>query len=162
LSSHKENKRLYDGLVSELAEGPYWIVDILPEQVPGGAAGQYFAVERYFLRPERIESLRRRYAELLLRLNCYDDMAVSFDYGESWEENPEPEAFAERAAALADNGFLRVLFPARRVMLELDSCDTYMTVYDPERALPDRLGRLAAAEGFFLWHPPEGAGGTET
>ena len=41
--------RRYDDLMGELLEGPYWIVDILPEQVSAGAAGQYFAVERYFL-----------------------------------------------------------------------------------------------------------------
>ena len=77
--------RRFDDMMGELLEGPYWIVDILPEQVPADAAGQYFAVERYFLRPERIIPLRRKYAELLLRLNCYVDMAVSFDSCASWE-----------------------------------------------------------------------------
>ncbi len=65
--------------IDELLQTPYWIVDILPEQVPENADGQYFSVERYFLRPARRRALRRRYAELLLRLNCYEDMAVSFD-----------------------------------------------------------------------------------
>ena len=69
-------------------------MDILPEQVPADAAGQYFAVERCFLRPERIFPLRRKYAELLLRLNCYADMAVSFNSCASWETNPDPETFA--------------------------------------------------------------------
>ena len=71
--------RRYDDLMGELLEGPYWIVDILPEQVSADAAGQYFAVERYFLQQSRIVPLRRKYAEILLRLNCYVDMAVSFD-----------------------------------------------------------------------------------
>ena len=41
--------RRFDDMMGALLEGPYWIVDILPEQVPADAAGQYFAVERYFL-----------------------------------------------------------------------------------------------------------------
>ncbi len=71
--------RRYDDWMGELLEGPYWIVDILPEQVDAHAAGQYFAVERYFRQPERILPLSRKYAEILLRLNCYADMTVSFD-----------------------------------------------------------------------------------
>ena len=105
--------RRFDDMMGELLEGPYWIVDILPEQVGADAAGQYFAVERYFLQPERIVPLRRKYAEFLLRLNCYVDMAVSFDSCMTWETNPDPEAFAERVAGLSGNEFLRAVFPLR-------------------------------------------------
>ncbi len=102
--------RRFDDRMGELLEGPYRIVDILPGQVPADAAGQYFAVERYFLQPERIVPLRRKYAELLLRLNCYHDMAVSFDACASWETNPDPESFAARVAGLSGNEFLRAVF----------------------------------------------------
>ena len=46
--------RRFDDMMGALLEGPYWIVDILPEQVSADAAGQYFAVERYFLQRSRI------------------------------------------------------------------------------------------------------------
>ena len=52
-ASEATDPRRFDDMMGELLEGPYWIVDILPEQVPADAAGQYFAVERYFLQPER-------------------------------------------------------------------------------------------------------------
>ncbi len=52
----------FEELMADLLEKPYWIVDILPEQVPENADGQYFSVERYFLRPARRRALRRRYA----------------------------------------------------------------------------------------------------
>lgn len=61
-------------------------MDILPERVPEHAGGQYFSVERYFRQPARLAALYRKFAELLLRLNCYADMAVSFDAGEHWEK----------------------------------------------------------------------------
>ncbi len=109
-ASDEADARRYDEMMGELLEGPYRIVDILPEQVSANAGGQYFAVERYYLQPERIQALRRRYAEILLRLNCYYDIAVSFDSCASWERNPDPETFTERVISLGGNDFLRAVF----------------------------------------------------
>ena len=147
--------RRYDEMMGELLEGPYWIVDILPEQVSANAGGQYFAVERYYLQPERIQALRRRYAEILLRLNCYYDMAVSFDSCASWETNPDPEAFVERVAGLRGNDFLRAVFAEQNAMIDCEPEETWLTVYDPDAALQPLLTALAAAEGFFIWSPPQ-------
>ena len=150
--------RRYDDLMGALLEGPYWIVDILPEQVSADAAGQYFAVERYYLQQERIVPLRRKYAEILLRLNCYVDMAVSFDSCVSWETNPDPEAFVERVTGLSGNDFLRAVFPQQNAMIDYDHNDTYLTVYDPDAALLDKVRALAAGSGLFVWSPPQGEG----
>ena len=150
--------RRFDDMMGQLLEGPYWIVDILPEQVSADAAGQYFAVERYFLQPERIVPLRRKYAEILLRLNCYVDMAVSFDSCTSWKTNPDPEDFTERMAGLSGNDFLRAVFPQQNVMIDYDHNDTYLTVYDPDAALLDKVRALAAGEGLFVWSPPQEEG----
>ena len=157
-ASEAVDPRRFDELMGALLEGPYWIVDILPGQVSADAAGQYFAVERYFLRPERIVPLRRKYAEILLRLNCYHDMAVSFDSCASWETNPDPEAFAAHVAALSGNEFLRAVFAEQNVMIDYDHNDTYLTVYDPDWALLDKLRALAAAEGLFVWRAPQEKG----
>ena len=154
-ASDNADPRRYDELMGELLEGPYVIVDILPEQVPADAGGQYFAVERYYLQPERIRALRRKYAEILLRLNCYYDMAVSFDSCASWETNPDPEAFAERVVGLAGNDFLRAVFAEQNAMIDCEPEETYLTVYDPNAALRPKLSALAAAEGFFVWTPPQ-------
>ena len=145
----------FDNLIEDLLEGPYWIVDVLPEQVPANADGQYFSVERYYLQPERIRKLRRSFAGILLRLNCYYDMVVSFDSCESWEKNPDPEAFADSLTGLSGNSFLRAIFEAQKAMVDIEPDDTYMTVYDPDSLLSDKIQKLAAAEGLFLWHPPE-------
>ena len=154
-STEDADPRRFDDTMGALLEGPYWVVDILPEQVSADAAGQYFAVERYFLQPERIVPLRRKYAEILLRLNCYVDMAVSFDSCASWETNPDPETFAERLAGLTGNEFLRAVFAEQNAMIDYDHNDTYLTVYDPGEALLDKVRTLAAAEGLFVWSPPQ-------
>ena len=57
-------------------ERPYWVVDILPVQVPAHSPGQYFAVEEYYLQEPRLSALRRKYLELLLKLNCYFDVEI--------------------------------------------------------------------------------------
>ena len=148
--------RRFDTMMGELLEGPYRVVDILPEQVPANASGQYFAVERYFLQPERITSVRRKYAEILLQLNCYYDMTVSFDSCASWKTNPDPEEFAERVVKLSENDFLRAVFAEQNAMIDYDHNDTCMTVYDPNSSLLDTIEALATAKGFFVWSPPQG------
>ncbi len=157
-ASETADPRRFDDLMGDLLEGPYWIVDILPKQVSAHAAGQYFAVERYFLRPERIVPLRSKYAELLLRLNCYVDMAVSFDSCASWETNPDPESFAKRVEGLSGNEFLRAVFAQQNAMIDYDHNDTCLTVYDPDAALLDLIRMLAAASGLFVWAPPREEG----
>lgn len=143
----------YEALAEELLEGPWWVVDILPEQVPAKAGGQYFAVERYYLQTARLRRLRRKYAEILLRLNCYRDMAVSFDGGESWELNPDPEGFAAHMEGFVGRESLRAIFPAERAIITMESEETHFTVYDPGAKLLSQLQRLAVAEGCFLWQP---------
>ncbi len=147
--------RRFDDLMGSLLEGPYWIADILPEQVPRDSEGQYFAVERYYFQPERLRPLRRKFAEILLRLNCYDDMTISFDSCESWERNPDPEEFADRLVSMTGNSFLRAIFETQGVMIDIEPDDTYMTVYDPDSRLLDRLRALTTAGGLFLWSPPD-------
>ena len=153
-TSEAMDPRRFEELMGALLEGSYWIVDILPEQVSADAAGQFFAVERYFLQPERIIPLRRKYAGILLRLNCYHDMAVSFDSCATWETNPDPEAFAAHVEGLSGNEFLRAVFAEQNAMIDYDHNDTYLTVYDPDWALLDKIRALAAAEGLFVWRAP--------
>ena len=146
--------RQYDSLIEKLLKGPYRIVDILPDQVPADAGRRYFSVEKYFLRPERIKNLRLKFAEILLRLNCYYEMAVSFDGSCSWEKDPDPETLAVRLSDLSVNCCFRAVFEAQHAMIDIHPDDTYMTVYDPDSLIADRLCALASAEGLFVWSPP--------
>ena len=108
-------------------------------------------VERFFLAPERLREIRKKQAELLLKLNCYYDMRASFDAGETWSMNPDPAWLALELASLSNGKTVRILFPEQETMIDLDGCDTYMTVYHPSDEMRDLLGRIAGAEGLFLW-----------
>ena len=47
--------------IDELLQCSYWIIDILPSQVPKDSPGQYFAVEDYFLQDDRTEEIKQRH-----------------------------------------------------------------------------------------------------
>ena len=128
-------------------ERPYWVVDILPVQVPAYSPGQYFAVEEYFLQEPRLSELRRKYLELLLKLNCYFDMQTAA------ERNPRPEALEELVMSRA----VYALFEEEHTLCVLNYDDTNMTVYDPTDRFRGILEKLAGAEGLFFWQPPQDA-----
>ena len=45
--------------IEELLEKPYWIIDILPKQVPKDSPGKYFTVEDFFLK-EQISDIKKK------------------------------------------------------------------------------------------------------
>ena len=66
--------------IDELLERPYWIVDILPKQVPADSPGQYFRIEEYWTSDEQFTAIKQKHIDLVLRLNCYAD--ISLDEGQ--------------------------------------------------------------------------------
>ena len=53
--------------IEELLNTPYWIIDILPKQVPAGSAGQYFVIEKY-LRDTQLSEIKKKHVNLILKL----------------------------------------------------------------------------------------------
>ena len=138
-------------MIETLLNKPYWVVDFLPEQVPDGSAGQFFAVEEYWLREPARSGLRRRFADILLKLNCYYDFQVCAADSEDFVRNPAPDILASRILDTQEN--LCILLPREDALITLDRDDTCMTVYNPSETLLNRLRLLASAEGLFLWQP---------
>ena len=138
-------------MIETLLNKPYWVVDFLPEQVPDGSAGQFFAVEGYYLREPALSGLRRRFTDILLKLNCYYDFQVCAADSEEFVRNPAPDVLAARILGAQEN--LCILLPREDALITLDRDDTCMTVYNPSEILLDRIRLLASAEGLFLWQP---------
>ena len=61
----------FDQRADELMEKEYMLIDILPEQVPAGSKGQFFGIEEYYLQKSRLDAIRRSFADMLLKLNCW-------------------------------------------------------------------------------------------
>lgn len=133
--------------IDELLQKPYWVADILPEQVPPDSPGQYFAVEKYFLQPERLAAIRQKHISLVLKLNCYRDLTL-----DGGAPNPPPEQIAEgmaKGTALIRTGDALILSRPD---------ETYLTVYNPDSGLLALIRAIAAGEGLYVWQPPEQPG----
>ncbi len=128
--------------IEELLDMEYWIIDILPKQVPKDSPGQYFAVEAY-LRKTRLAQVKEKHVNLILKLNCYRDISLD----EEGLPNPSPE---ETAAAVRER-YVNILVDEALIVSEPE--DTYLTVFHPDGELLELLKELAAGEGMFVWQP---------
>ena len=140
-------------MIETLLTKPYWVIDFLPEQVPDGSPGQFFAVERFYLSEPQQTDLRRRFADILLKLNCYYDLEICAADSNQPERNPAPERLF--AWVTRNQEDLCVLLRDEKTLITLNRDDTGMTVYNPPEKLLRRLEKLAAAEGLFIWQPPQ-------
>ena len=139
--------------IEEYLDKPYWVIDILPKQVPADGRGQYFRIEKFFLEHPQINNIYRKFTNILLKLNCYEDIGVSYD-GEDWITNPAPhELEAALLKYMADKQMLYIVLKSADVLITVSGDDTYMTVYNPTEEVLELLGSLAGSEGLVMWKP---------
>lgn len=138
------------GKIEELLDQPCWVVDILPEQVPVDAPGQFFAVEEYFLKPPQMAALHRKFAEILLKLNCYFDFSLGTAGGDDWVRNPDPEVLVSTLCNETDIWTICIYFEAENALIYINCDDIYFTVYHPTDHLLDLIRKLAGAERLFV------------
>ena len=107
--------------IDELLEMPYWVVDILPRQVPADSPGQYFAVERHYLEESQFAQVKQRHIDLVLKLNCYFDLALD----DEQEVNPSPA----RVVQEMNRRYVCIRMGDALIVSEPD--DTCLTFYNP-------------------------------
>ncbi len=129
--------------VEELLQCPYWIIDIVPSQVPEDSPGQYFAVEKYFLQDDRIEEIKQKHINLILKLNCYRDISISNET----VINPLPRHVADEMK----KRYLYIMTGESMILSEPD--DTHLTVFNPDPQLLELIRQIAFGEGLFVWKP---------
>ena len=133
--------------VEELLERPYRVIDILPEQVPAEAPGRYFTVERFFLEPSRYTNIRKRFADIVIKLYCYYDLSVLLGDADEPLIDPEPKQLAN----WIESGTLHMcILVGEDSLLIISTDDLYMTVFNADEPLTRRLDLLSRANGLFL------------
>lgn len=132
--------------IEELLQKPYWIIDILPMQVPKDSPGQYFAVEDYFLK-DQLAVIKQKHTSLILKLNCYYDLIVIRDDEEI--RNPAPY----KAAEIVHERYVNIIIGEAMILSEPD--DTHLTLFNPDEELLDLVRKLAGSEGLFVWKGTE-------
>ena len=115
----------------------------MPSQVPADSPGQYFAVEKYFLQGDRIEEIKQKHIDLILKLNCYRDISI----GDETVINPAPMHIADEMK----KRYLYIMVGESMILSEPD--DTHLTVFNPDSQLMDLIRQLASGEGLFVWKP---------
>ena len=134
-------------VIDDYLNKPCWVIDILPQRVPANGPGRYFEVEEYYLREPQMVRLCQKFADILLKLYCYDDLAVS-GYDDEWLDNPSPEVLVQW---VMDRKPLHVLLKTADAMIVVRGDDLYMSLYGADEETLRLVGILAAAEGLFVW-----------
>ena len=129
--------------IEELLNRPYWIIDLLPKQVPASGPGQFFAVERFFLEKSRIRRIKHQHIDLILKLNCY--------YSLSLDDEEETDPLPQRIEKEMLSRYVYIRFKNSMILSEPD--DTHMTVFNPDEELLQMIKTLAAGEGLYVWKP---------
>ena len=127
--------------IEDLLQAPYWIVDILPAQVPADSPGQYFAVEKYFLQERQLAEIKQKHIQLILKLNCYRDLSLD----EEETINPPPQRIADEMR----KRMLYIRTGDSMILSEPD--DTHLTVFQHDPQLLELIKTLAPGEGLFVW-----------
>ena len=138
-----------DDIFDSLLQTPVHIIDILPQQVPKGFGGQYFDIEEYLLQDAQRLPLFRRFAALVLKLNCYYDLEVRL--GDSWQKNPPPAELVKWIVSCGENvdSYVTILIDESS-SLSIDSDSLYIACYNLTPALELLLSQLVVADGLFL------------
>ena len=142
----------FDKIVEQLLEKPYWVIDLLPYQVPQDGRGQFFTVEQYYLKEPRHKQLCRQFSDVLLKLNCYHELLVSRDCGDEWLY-PDPGMLEKWLTEALQHGHLCILIDDGDTLITASGGDTHLTLYNPSDAILELVGKLATAAGLFLWQP---------
>lgn len=135
--------------VDDYLEKPYWLIDILPKQVPANSRGQYFKIERYWLHQPQFGSICRKFANLLMKLNCYYEVSVA-DASGAASVGLQPESLEKM---LTGGDIVYMVIDSENGMIGFSGDDHYMTLYNPSEELLELVSLLASSEGLFVWKP---------
>lgn len=142
--------RIHTDQIDALLGKPYWVVDLLPYQVPADGEGQFFRIEQYVLNSPLCAEVCRKHRNILLKLNCYYDLYAAEGSDEEWMKNPDPEKLSELVCRKTKYLMIRL---AEDTLIILNDCG--MTVYNPDQKVLECIRLLAAAEGLFVWQPSQ-------
>ena len=133
--------------IEDLLEKDCFVIDFLPRRVPENSGGRFFAVEDHYLENHGAQ-LRRKFADILLKLNCYYGFTVCSGEDCVCEEKPSPARV--EALTLENKTFFNILIESENTLLSVDRDSIYISVYNPSSEVLRTLESLAQANGLFI------------
>ena len=138
-----------NSIIDECLSKPYWVIDILPKQVPANGGGQYFKIEEYFLRQPQFDELCKKYCNLLIKLNCYYDISL-YNVLDEQIFNPQPELIT---GWMSSGEIVYAIIESEDAVFGFYGDEHSMALYNPHEDLLQMVRELAASEGLYVWKP---------
>ncbi|MBO6120173.1 MAG: hypothetical protein J6P02_06870 [Lachnospiraceae bacterium] len=130
--------------IETLLKKPYYVIDFLPMQVPKNSEGQFFDVEKHYLK--NAKKIHNKFTDIILKLNCYYDLEFIVD--DKSKINPKPNVIEK---IVKSKKYVLVRFD--KALITIDKGDLYMTIYNANSKNLKILKDLATSNGLFLWKP---------
>lgn len=140
-----------ESVIEQLLAKQYFVLDFLPYRVPSDGSGRFFTVENYILHSPYEQELRRKYLNIIIKLNCYHSITVYDCTTEKEIISPDPDRLSELIAA--NDRLLYILVDNEEALVSIDRNDTHITVYSSSDGIKQLIALLAQSEGLFVWEP---------
>ena len=144
-----------DITVERLLEDDYWIIDILPSQIPVGKQAEYRALTDEYFESGKVAELHRRYADILTMINGRFKTAMLCMPEDEWTISPCDIAVKDVVIHHTERGCVDLLLPEEETLISLQSEDLYITVYHPTEEILSLLRQAVSKQGFYIWQTPQ-------
>lgn len=148
-----------DALMERLLEGPYLVVDVLPERVPAGSPGSFFEVEELLLNDAvEMGRIAKSARHIALKLACYFKIEAFDTSNGEWMDGVAAVELAELVEGVVKGGRggVNVLLPDEGCLLSIEGGSLNMTAYGESERFRALLAKLAESEGLFCWEGEAG------
>lgn len=137
---------MYDDKMEMLLKKASYIIDLIPKISNNK---NYFDFENFYLNnSEKLNNFSDKIENILLKLYCYYNFEVYYDA--KWEHNIEIKQLIKmiKNVIQGKNEFLNILIDD--TLIQLNSNDLYMTIYNPNDKMLNIMSILVESEGLFL------------
>ena len=144
-----------DITVERLLEDDYWIIDILPSQIPIEKQAEYRALTDEYYESGKIAQLHQRYADILTMINSRFKTDMLCMPEDEWTISPDDVAVKDAVIHHTERGCVDLLLPEEETLISLQAEDLYITVYHPTEEILSLLRQAVSESGFYIWQTPQ-------
>ena len=144
-----------DITVERLLEDDYWIIDILPSQIPIEKQAEYCALTDEYFESGKAAQLHRRYADILTMINSRFKTTMLCMPEDEWTISPDDVAVKDAVIHHTEQGCVDLLLPEEETLISLQAEDLYITVYHPTEEILSLLRQAVSESGFYIWQTPQ-------
>ena len=144
-----------DITVERLLEDDYWIIDILPSQIPIEKQAEYRALTDEYFESGKVAQLHRRYADILTMINSRFKTAMLCMPEDEWTISPDDVAVKDAVIHHTEQGCVDLLLTEEETLISLQAEDLYIAVYHPTEEILSLLRQAVSESGFYIWQTPQ-------